>query len=230
MRIKSVFLHHNHIPSNLYKKCFQRNFSLIRNSIFRRPWSDFRKFYSFLFSEPFVSLPGQYDAKTSRADPGPDHEGSVKKYQEFRLGLDRPNLAQSSRLARHRLNEYIEMFVQSLPTIQLEWSDSSLNQSGSTLNRPSLCDVWSSLPGPLRVPASGGSGPLPGTTPPFLNQSPSQTSSGRLTHLPIIISALLFHLQEIQPSFLEFSILSVIPSTGWVLFPPLFIILFPEWP
>ena len=30
-------------------------------------------------------LPGQNDAKTSRADPSPDHERSMEKYQEFRL-------------------------------------------------------------------------------------------------------------------------------------------------
>lgn len=42
-------------------------------------------------------LPGQDDAQTGGADPGCDHESSMKKYQQFRLGSHRPWLAQSSR-------------------------------------------------------------------------------------------------------------------------------------
>lgn len=43
------------------------------------------------------SSPGHDDAQTGGADPGRDHESSVQKYQQLRLGGNRPWLAQSSR-------------------------------------------------------------------------------------------------------------------------------------
>ena len=43
------------------------------------------------------SSPGHDDAQTGGADPGRDHESSVQKYQQLRLGGNRSWLAQSSR-------------------------------------------------------------------------------------------------------------------------------------